>query len=180
MSSIMRARSGLMGRGELSEVMGLSRAEGCWTFDARDRMPPPSPATAHHLSEIAPTATPAPKRAFSGMTVARSRTGPAMTGSPCASWLSDRGRARRSQPYLPDPNSCQGTSPHQQGRGTKVSEPYYVGIDVSIDRLDVAIRPGGHGFCVTNDAAGWAELVARLPQGAIAAIGLEPSGGEQE
>ena len=58
-----------------------------------------------------------------------------------------------------------------------MSEPYYVGIDVSIDRLDVAIRPGGRGFCVTNDAAGWAELVARLPQGAIAAIGLEPSGG---
>ena len=58
-----------------------------------------------------------------------------------------------------------------------MSEPYYVGIDVSIDRLDVAIRPGGRGFCVTNYAAGWAELVARLPQGAIAAIGLEPSGG---
>ena len=58
-----------------------------------------------------------------------------------------------------------------------MSEPYYVGIDVSIDRLDVAIRPGGRGFCVTNDAAGWAELVARLPRGAIAAIGLEPSGG---
>lgn len=81
------------------------------------------------------------------------------------------------QPYLPYPNSCQGTSPHQQGRGTKVSEPYNVGIDVSIDRLDVAIRPGGRAFCVTNDAAGWAELVARLPRGAIAAIGLEPSGG---
>src|SRR5215468_7324719 len=60
MSSIMRARSGLMGRGEPSEVMGLSRAEGCWTFDARDRMPRPSRATAHHLSEIAPTATPPP------------------------------------------------------------------------------------------------------------------------
>src|SRR5262249_10016411 len=53
MSSIMRARSGLMGRGEPSEVMGLSRAEGCWTFDARDRMPRPSRATAHHLPEIA-------------------------------------------------------------------------------------------------------------------------------
>src|SRR5262249_48740838 len=52
------------------------------------------------------------------------------------------------QPYLPYPNSCQGTSPHQQGRGAKVSEPYYVGIDVSIDRLDVAIPPGGRGFCV--------------------------------
>jgi hypothetical protein len=79
--------------------------------------------------------------------------------------------------YLPYPNSCQGTSPHQQGRDTKVSEPYNIGIDVSIDRLDVAIRPGGRAFCVTNDAAGWAELVAQLPRGAIAAIGLEPSGG---
>jgi hypothetical protein len=58
-----------------------------------------------------------------------------------------------------------------------VSEPYNVGIDVSIDRLDVAIRPGGRAFCVTNDAADWAELLARLPRGAIAAIGLEPSGG---
>jgi transposase len=58
-----------------------------------------------------------------------------------------------------------------------VGEPYNVGIDVSIDRLDVAIRPGGRAFCVTNDAAGWAELVARLPRGTIAAIGLEPSGG---
>jgi hypothetical protein len=58
-----------------------------------------------------------------------------------------------------------------------VGEPYNAGIDVSIDRLDVAIRPGGRAFCVTNDAAGWAELVARLPRGVIAAIGLEPSGG---
>ena len=58
-----------------------------------------------------------------------------------------------------------------------MSEPYNVGIDVSIDRLDVAIRPSGRAFCVTNDAAGWAELLARLPRGAIAAIGLEPSGG---
>ena len=68
-------------------------------------------------------------------------------------------------------------NPHQQGRGTKVSEALNVGIDVSMDRLDVAIRPGGGGFCVTNDAAGWAELLARLPRGTIAAIGLEPSGG---
>src|SRR4029077_19092359 len=29
----------------------LSRAEGCWTFDARDRMPRSSPATAHHLAD---------------------------------------------------------------------------------------------------------------------------------
>src|ERR1700746_639215 len=64
MSSIMRARSGLMGRGEVSDVIGaLSRAEGCWTFDARDQMPRPSRATAHHLVENAPTATRAPSRA---------------------------------------------------------------------------------------------------------------------
>src|SRR6516164_8120312 len=38
----------------------LSRAEGCWTFDARDRMPQPSRATAHHVVENAPTETRAP------------------------------------------------------------------------------------------------------------------------
>src|SRR5215469_10667416 len=117
------------------------------------------------------------KGALSGVTVARSRAGPRHGWKPVRV-LAVRPRVSSAlQPYRPYPNSCQGTSPHQQGRGTKVSEPYYVGIDVSIDRLDVAIRPGGRGFCVTNDAAGWAELVARLPRGAIAAIGLEPSGG---
>src|SRR5262249_18962210 len=64
MSSIMRARNGLTGRSEVSEVIGaLSRAEGCWTFDAPDRMPRPSRATAHHLAENAPTATRVPSRA---------------------------------------------------------------------------------------------------------------------
>src|SRR3954452_2189194 len=64
MSSIMRARSGLTGRSEVSEVIGaLSRAEGCWTFDARDWMPRPSRATAHHLVENALTVPRAPSRA---------------------------------------------------------------------------------------------------------------------
>ena len=58
-----------------------------------------------------------------------------------------------------------------------MSEPYTVGIDVSMDRLDVAILPGGQRLFVANDAAGWAELVGRLQRCAIAAIGLEPSGG---
>src|SRR5215472_9298767 len=63
MSSIMRARNELTGRSEVSEVIGaLSRAEGCWTFDARDRMPRQSRATAHHLGENAPTATRTPSR----------------------------------------------------------------------------------------------------------------------
>src|SRR3974377_100944 len=81
------------------------------------------------------------------------------------------------QPSLPYPNGCQGTSPHQQGWGTKMSEPYTVGIDVSMDRLDVVILPGGQRFFVANDAAGWVELGVRLQRYRITAIGLEPSGG---
>src|SRR5277367_1188068 len=60
MSSIMRARSGLTGRPERLEGIGgfLSRAEGCWTFDARDRMPRSSPPTAHPLTATAKNARP--------------------------------------------------------------------------------------------------------------------------
>src|SRR5829696_2038275 len=54
MSSIMRARSGLMRRSERLEGIGgfLSRAEGCWTFDARDRVPQSSPSTAHRPAQL--------------------------------------------------------------------------------------------------------------------------------
>jgi len=58
-----------------------------------------------------------------------------------------------------------------------MSEAYTVGIDVSMDRLDVAILPGGQRLFVANDVAGWAELGVQLQRCAIAAIGLEPSGG---
>jgi transposase len=53
----------------------------------------------------------------------------------------------------------------------------FCGIDVSKDRLDVMVLPGQQSFSVGNDAAGRAELVARLRGFAIAAIGLEASGG---
>jgi len=43
------------------------------------------------------------------------------------------------QSLLPYPNGCQGTSPHQQGRDTKMAELSHGGIDVSKDRLDVMI-----------------------------------------
>ena len=51
------------------------------------------------------------------------------------------------------------------------------GIDVSKDRLDVMISPEEQSFSVSNDAAGWAELVERLRSFSIAAIGIEASGG---
>jgi transposase len=53
----------------------------------------------------------------------------------------------------------------------------FCGVDVSKDRLDVLVLPEQQSFSVGNDAAGWAEVVARLRGFAIAAIGLEASGG---
>jgi len=50
-------------------------------------------------------------------------------------------------------------------------------IDVSKDRLDVVVLPEERFFSVSNDAAGWAELVARIRPLAVSAIGIEPSGG---
>src|ERR1700745_4289273 len=81
------------------------------------------------------------------------------------------------QSILPYPYSCLGTSPHQQGWDPKMEKLSYGGIDVSKDRLDVVVLPEGWFFSVSNDTAGWAELVARLRPLAVCAIGLEPSGG---
>src|SRR3954469_20678762 len=50
-------------------------------------------------------------------------------------------------------------------------------IDVSKDRLDVVVLPEERFFSVSNDTAGWAELVARMRPLAVSAIGIEPSGG---
>ena len=81
------------------------------------------------------------------------------------------------QPLLPFPDSCQGMSPHQQGRGTKMTEHCYGGIDVAKDRLDVQVLPHRQRFSVDNNGTGWAELVERLHALPIAAVGIEPSGG---
>jgi len=51
------------------------------------------------------------------------------------------------------------------------------GIDVSKDRLDVAVHPTGQEFSVSNDAAGWRVLVRRLRSAQPRAIGIEASGG---
>jgi transposase len=52
-----------------------------------------------------------------------------------------------------------------------------VGIDVSKDRLDVAVRPGGEHFAVPRDTQGLRELNARLTPFAPTAIGIEATGG---
>jgi transposase len=53
----------------------------------------------------------------------------------------------------------------------------YVGIDVAKDWLDVAVQPSGDHWRVAHDAAGLAELAARLDRLAPALVVLEASGG---
>jgi hypothetical protein len=81
------------------------------------------------------------------------------------------------QSLLPDPNRCLGTSPHQQGRDTKMAKRSFCGIDVAKHRLDVMVLPEELCWSVANDAAGWGELVARLRGLRTAASGIEASGG---
>jgi transposase len=52
-----------------------------------------------------------------------------------------------------------------------------VGIDVSKDRLDVAVRPGGEAFWVERNAAGIDSLVVRLRELPPHIIALEATGG---
>jgi transposase len=52
-----------------------------------------------------------------------------------------------------------------------------VGIDVSKDRLDVAVRPSGEAFAVGRNAAGLEELAARLRTLSPQVVALEATGG---
>src|SRR2546428_3415169 len=78
---------------------------------------------------------------------------------------------------LPYPNSCPGTSPHQQERDTKMAKLSFGCNDVPKDPLVVMLVPEERCSAVNNDADGWADLAERLSGSSIAAIGIEPSGG---
>jgi transposase len=56
-------------------------------------------------------------------------------------------------------------------------EKIIVGIDVSKDRLDVAVRPGGGIFAVERNSAGLDLLVARLQELSPHIVALEATGG---
>ena len=53
----------------------------------------------------------------------------------------------------------------------------YVGIDVAKDQLQVALRPGGEAWSVTNDRAGLRDLVKRLAASKPALVVLEATAG---
>src|SRR5262245_53031360 len=71
---------------------------------------------------------------------------------------------RGAPPVSPlSPNSRRGRkarSPIRQGRVTM--DIITVGIDVSKNRLDVAVRPSGEAFSVERNAGGLEQLVGRL------------------
>ena len=56
-------------------------------------------------------------------------------------------------------------------------EPVFVGIDVSKDRLDVHVRPGGEVFVVSRDGRGLEELVGRLQELGPTLVAVEATGG---
>jgi len=56
-------------------------------------------------------------------------------------------------------------------------DPIVIGIDVSKDRLDVAIHPNGEHFAVSRDTPGLEALVSRLTPLGPVAIGVEATGG---
>src|SRR5258708_35629127 len=70
-------------------------------------------------------------------------------------------------------------NPHRARMGCGEGEKtmVFVGIDVSKQRLDVALRPGEEVFEVANSARGIAQLVGRLKKLSADGIVLEASGG---
>jgi transposase len=52
-----------------------------------------------------------------------------------------------------------------------------VGIDVSKDKLDIAVRPSGDAFATSRDAAGLDAVIARLVPLSPAAVAVEATGG---
>src|SRR5262245_14830370 len=100
-------------------------------------------------------------------------------GSPmCPGSLKTVGE-RGAPPVVPSsPNSRRGRkarSPIRQGR--VAMESTTVGIDVSKDRLDVAVRPSGEVFAVERNSAGLEQLTIRLRELAPQVIALEATGG---
>jgi len=57
------------------------------------------------------------------------------------------------------------------------AEPFFVGIDVSKDALEVAVRPGGKRWSARNDSSGLDSLVAALQEVQPQAIVMEATGG---
>lgn len=56
-------------------------------------------------------------------------------------------------------------------------DAFYVGIDVSKDRLDIHVRPGEQAFAVSRDGKGLEQLVTRLRELSPVLVAVEATGG---
>lgn len=61
-----------------------------------------------------------------------------------------------------------------------MDDPSYVGVDVSKDGLDVAIRPGGETLRFPHTAAGIRKLLKKLSALAVALVCMEATGGYEQ
>ena len=78
-------------------------------------------------------------------------------------------------PLNPDSRLGRKASPFAQGR-VKM-DAIVVGIDVSKDKLDIAVHPGGEAFSTSRDAAGLDAVMARLAPLSPIAVAVEATGG---
>ena len=60
---------------------------------------------------------------------------------------------------------------------TRPNTGTFVGIDVAKDRLDAALRPGGHTWTEPNDPVGHRRLAQRLKDAGVSLVVLEATGG---
>jgi transposase len=58
-----------------------------------------------------------------------------------------------------------------------MTESVYVGVDVSKDRLDVAVNPTGEALAVANDPQGFATLIQKIQRWSMKLIVIEATGG---
>src|SRR6266487_126582 len=90
---------------------------------------------------------------------------------------------RRVRDLLHSPNSCLGhpepasCKAGQRGDAMRASAAFFVGIDVSKQQLDIAVRPSGESWTVAHEEASLSALVARLRDLAPTLIVLEATGG---
>src|SRR5207248_8941079 len=81
-------------------------------------------------------------------------------------------------PAVPsNPNSRLGRGRSPFAQGWDRMDAMVVGIDVSKDRLDVAVRPTGESFVFKRTAAGIEDLIARLKARSPTLVAIEATGG---
>src|SRR5262249_22450451 len=108
-------------------------AQGC-ELRARDRVPGPHPCNSRLTKPVRVA-------------------GAVADGRPCHPWAKKPGPQRGTPSAVPsNPNSRGGRNASPVAQGGVKMDAIYVGIDVSKDRLDVHVRPGGEAFVVTPKA----------------------------